>query len=356
MNAFCSYKINLILLGMLLLFPGKSGFAQKNDFTPASKDHILTLYVIPPSKPLEWDTPKNLYKSAMASYVSTIFKKDKAFMGHVFVKLSSPLLDEPFYGGMTRKKPKEQRQYVLKDRIGFSVLGMPVEGWMETKEELLDYIDYYQKKDKLSFISYKINEAAAQKIIDFIGYFTTRFDDEHAPCDFYGGAFWPGYFYEGSGCTAFGLTLLEIAEIEGNEMQKWLRSFTIPGELIGGIYNDGKKIRRQTILNSKSWADNRDSTGFFIDFSIYDPQLIYEWITNKRESITSQSAGKYLPAEQDKISGLFSDRSLVEVSAKRPILHARPDSNIFITNYYENLHLENPDRKPAGFTPQHVSR
>jgi hypothetical protein len=321
---------------VLLLIPLSTAIAQSYESkTIYTADHTLTIYVIHSVKPLNWESPASLFKSYMDGFRSTILRKEKTMLGHLFVRLSSPLLAEPLYAGITNSSRKEQRDYVLKEKIGLGVLGAGMKARLQYIEELLFKIEFYANKNELAFITYTINEDGARRIINFYQKFIQRFNENQAGSDFYGGAYWPLYYSEGSGCSAFGLALLELANIKGDEIKLWKKEVNIPMNLIGGRFNHKLKIGIKKLKSADSWhSGNGIEEIDYTHFEIYDPTLIYNWILAQVNQVPEARCPGYYPADDPQIPGLLSDRCSVAVDRFAPIFQIRPDTNLFIKYHY----------------------
>ena len=73
-------------------------------------------------------------------------------------------------------------------------------------------------------------------------------EDGFVPCKYYGGDFWPGYENEGSGCSAFGLAMMEAAGISA-ERPEWFVEVNIPEELVGGKFNNDRRVKNKIVNN-----------------------------------------------------------------------------------------------------------
>ena len=303
--------------------------SQNND---ENTTHTLTLYFMPTKLPLDWSGPANLYRSAMRNYTKTFSNKYEYLIGHVAVEFNSPLLDEPFLGGMSVADRTERVNLVLKDRVGFGILGAPLKGRIETREELEERFDYYHRNHRLAFLKFVVNEDAARKMVEFLSGFTQKTETGYSGSDFYGGAFNPRYRNEGGGCSAFAFAFLEIARLEYLIQDDWLVDVKIPMVIVGGDFNKGKRIKLSTIRKNKKWYhDEGVENDDYVSFSVYDPSLVYEWILNKRLDTDSI----YVPHQVNGIPGLMVNAQSQAVDPVVPVFSERTGTNLFINHFYE---------------------
>ncbi len=330
-----SIKKTILIFSLVIFCFGFSANAQN----PANNDSTseLTIYAMPTLHPLDWSSPASLYKSMKKCYLKTMTQSDNYLLGHVAIKLSTPLLPKPLLVAQASASARERIDLVLHQKVGFGIMGIPLKGRLETEEELNHKLKVYIKREKLAFIKYKINNKAAQRIINFIHQYSTKTNERNAPCDFYGGAFWPRYHNEGAGCSAFGIALLELANVLPPEANEWKIDVNIPMNIIGGEVNQKKKIKNRTIKKTNSWyVGNGKTNTDYISYFVYEPSIMFEWILNKRKSNDS----KYYPTTENGAPGLLVDASSQQVNEDEPIFVERSESNPFIDYFYKKLEIQ----------------
>ncbi len=326
-----------LCISLLVVLPPEIGISQVSDSSKMN-NHELTIYVIRSVGPIDWESPSSCYKSYIKAYLNHIFRKKMTLTGHLFIKFSTPLLNETLYAGMCTPSRKERRNLVLKEKIGLAVLGASMKAKLENRKDLIQRINYYSRKNEMAFITYHLNEQAAHRLIDFYQGFTSKSRTNNIPSDYYGGALWPRYIGEGAGCSAFGIAMLDVAGLLDEESKSWMRTVNIPMSLIGGKFNNnhritGRNIKKTTVWNDGTGLENVD----FVPFSIYDPSLIYYWIIQQRKLSGESGILGYFPANEAIIPGLSADRRQVKINPEEPIFVCRPDSNLFIKDYYRKL-------------------
>ena len=322
-------KFSISFLLVLLTIPFQLEAQNEND-------HELTLYVMPTLQPLNWESPSTLYKSMRSCLIKTIARSDNYLLGHVAVKLKSTLLSKPILIAQTSGKLSEKLNLLFKEKVGFSLLGLPITGRLETEKELEHNLRVYRKREKLAFIRYQISELAAQRIIKFIDEYSSKDARGNAACEFYGGAFWPRYYGEGAGCSTFGAALLDINNLLGNETDIWKLELKIPMHLIGGEVNNGRKIKIRDIKKTDSWFTgagiaNQD----YAEYKVYEPSIMFDWILNKRE--TNDSV--FIPIEENTIPGLLVKAKDIKVNENEELFHSRTKPNLFIDHFKKKFNL-----------------
>lgn len=322
---------------LLLLFNNLNAEEKEKGFSPY-RFNELTVFVIPSPVPFDWSSPASLSNSFFKGYISRLLVKEQYLLGHLFVQLTTPMLNEPIYAGMRSVSTREKRERIFKDRTGLGILGIGLQGRLESGEELLNKIPIYKRRQELASITFRLNEEATRLIIDFIHKFDQPSREGIRPSDHYGGAFWPLFRNEGAGCTAFGLAMLELAGICDIIRADWKISVNIPSNLIGGELNPDNQVRIRDIRATDQWA-GEDYPEDSVPFQIYDPNLMFRWI---REQVASPRP-PYVNASIGDMPALFADFREVEPKLKNFQFGERLKENVFIL-HHQSLHgLVRPD-------------
>lgn len=318
------------LFVVLWLFDSNEITAQAVLIT--EQTHEITIYVMPTLYPLNWESPADLYNSTIKCYLKTALVTNNYLLGHLAVELNTPLLPKSILTAMKSIDQKERVDFMFVKKIGFSVLGASFKGKLETGEELNQKFKAYSKRNKLAFITYRINEQAAKRIIQLIEIFSQSQNNKPAASNFYGGAFWPRHQSEGAGCSAFGMALLDVANLLDTNSQDWLMQVNIPMSIIGGEFNNDIKVKISTVKKTKSWHDETGKMNVdYIPYKVYEPSIMFNWILKQRAAENT----RFKSVEKDGVPGLYIDCKDVFVSAEEPVFTERTESNVFINKYLE---------------------
>lgn len=309
---------------------------SKAEQNKTEKSSEVTLYIMPTMHPLDWSSPAALYETMKDCYVKTIGLPDNYLLGHLAVRLESPLLESPILMAQTSGSVEEKTDLILKQKVGFGIIGAALTGRIETEKELEHKLNVYAKRKKLAFLKYKISDKAMHRILTFIDKYKQKINDKNAACDFYGGAFWPRYHNEGGGCTTFGFALLDLVNALTPETEQWRMELKIPTEIIGGEFNHGKKIKVSTIKKTKSWFDKEGKANEdYVKYLVYEPSIMFDWIM-KTKSVTREG---YVFVEEHGIPGVIIDKRDAAFDENEPLFLPRPEPNKFIDVYYKKIGL-----------------
>jgi hypothetical protein len=262
------------------------------------------------------------------------------YLGHAFIELCTPLYSGRIFAGMRAASGKEMKSMVLKEHYGYSILGADMEGKLETEADLVPEVKKYSRSGQLAFMSFYISDEATERLLQFFHSFKADTDSNGSQKPHYGGAFWPRYDGEGSGCSAFAVSFLDLAGLLREEFDEWWVNINIPMDLIGGPYNDYHEVRFRDIKKYNSWAESSDTAaGSYEPFGIYDPTLIYEWIQEKWQEQNFLDDPSLKPMQLNQAKGILIDSRNQSLPDEESIFMERPKPSIFI-DYYNQKHKE----------------
>ncbi len=253
----------------------------------------ITLYCFPPPHKINWKNPHTLLISTARDYISKKHKEPLRPLGHIMVELkkdSSYLLT-----GMAPIHRADLKKPVLKEKQGLGILFRVIEGHLEETEKIRSELAYRTQKGKVAFITYNISDSAYEYLKLYIQSFKARGYDR-----MYNGKNEPR-MGEGSGCSAFAVSFLELINALLPEYnQDWKIKVDVPDKLIGGE-STGIKISLLRLFFSFRWAKKNESSRPLV---LYDPYLIYNWINTIWNKEQNNSDGIYKLKKIDNAKGL----------------------------------------------------
>ena len=293
---------------------------------PGSSPHRLTVFVIPSRSDYDWGSPNTLRSSLISNYIKNILSKECYLLGHAFIGLETPLTEERILSGMRAASREQQQEMLLKEHYGLSILGADLEGELEDPVRLGEKVEQYARKGALAFITLLISEEAAERMVEFFRAFSSGEDSLASPRFHYGGAFWPRYYGEGAGCSAFAMAFLDLGGLLREEYEKWRVEVDIPRDLMGGPYNDWLEVKLGDVRKARQWAESAEAGE---PFMIYEPTFIYQWIQD--HWLAAEISG--MPSKPVKIHdarGILLDARQVPAPTEEPIFMEREVPSIFV--------------------------
>jgi hypothetical protein len=242
---------------------------------------------------INWKNPATL---AATTAINTALVGHKQFghtLGHLSIKIVAPKNESTICTGIERVSLDESRALTLKEGAGLGTLIHNFKGQLEGEAEVNGAIEYSLKsggKD-LHCIEFLISDQAYQRMREYYQLFKAS-------------KTWLNYcmnnhprYGEGSGCTAYGISFLEVIGFkQENLLSKWRGEVLLPIDLIGPysdtLYQENheeqtalnkqrKKVSILQLLNpfssKNSWAKSDED---HIKVLYYSPDLMFKWVNH----------------------------------------------------------------------------
>lgn len=277
----------------------------------ANTTNSLTLYFIPSPLGLDWSSPAKLAVSAAKNRL----RFQSRFMGHVFVEIQCG--DKIERTGMVGTNFDYLNQLLIEQR-GLGVLYHSFAGGLEQSADVEGEIkELSQEGERLNFVKFKLNEGQCVRVVTYLkeyrGYNVGRY---------YGLANRPLYA-EGSGCSAFGASFLEVAGILDTEMtEAWSQTVLIPLKYAGPPLKTEGVSLWSLIMNAQSWASEKEvhKKLFF-----WSPDRMFEWVKGKVSKANVEK--KFSVIAIGKSKGIEFDKSYLPAPTG-PIWQQHLDKNL----------------------------
>jgi len=256
----------------------------------------LTIYTIPPPKPLNWKSPHHLLTSLGKNYMA---KKPRQYprreIGHVFVEIIDH--DDSLYTSITSVDDECFEDVVVKKK-GMAVLFKKYAGGHENPEEIKREINKRSEDGRIAFIRFLINDSAVVHLHHIIDSFKLLGYDK-----IYGGMNAPRKG-KGAGCSSYAVCFLEILDLLKSEFREhWLVKIDVPENLIADS-NDTKKVRLRQVFFSFKWGDHEKKAKTYVN---YEPSKIFEWINHLHDDKALAMKKGFRPVRKNRAKGLEMD-------------------------------------------------
>lgn len=250
----------------------------------------LTLYFIPSPKGMDWSTPSNLAKSALMNKISF----EPHFMGHVWVEIKCG--NEHELTGMVGKNFDYLNQLLVNQR-GLGILFHSFEGRLEDKSDIQAEMTGYYKNGGMNFAKFLLNDGQCKRASKYLSEYRKQNVGRY-----YGLANRPR-FGEGAGCTAFGVSFVDVLNILDQEMRDaWSQTVNIPLELAGPPLRDESVGLLRVMFNAGSWAKDSDKHQ---RLTFWDPDRMYSWVKKK----VSMKQTTYEVQKIENVEGIVFNKS-----------------------------------------------
>ncbi len=274
-------------------------------------ESAMTLYFIPSPYGIDWTTPSSLAWTALKNKVSL----QSRFMGHVFIELDCQGQKE--LTGMRGRNFDYLHQLLVNSR-GLGILYHSFDGMLEDKTESEAEIkELSETGERLNFIRFKINAGQCSRAMTYLKEYR-----EKNVGRYYGLANRPLYG-EGSGCSAFGASFVEVTGLMTQDFKDgWSQTVNIPLEFAGPPLKDEGVNLLKLMMNASKWAADNEPHQKLMFWS---PDLMFNWV---QKQITLADKNKQFSLmEIGKAKGIVFDKSQIPTPLE-PIWQQRLESKV----------------------------
>lgn len=288
------------LLAAALATVAVSAQAQTAPSQVAAKEwpHQLTVFAIPAPWGMDWSSPRSLGFSGIKNKVSFRHFGHKHAIGHVFVHLQDPTMSHDVLTGMTTENQTEEIDLGLKKGYGLGVLSATMQGKFDAREKLEEDLAGRYRSGLISYVRFLVSPSTGARLARFIKEYEARGANLH-----YGGGDRPRYA-EGGGCSAFGVSFIDVAGLMEPEYQdNWKVLLRIPERLFGGP-RTGLKVPLTRLFAYGRWATEDEAHA---KIEMWDPSLIHDWVQQTWMNEREDPSGRWTPELRGRARGLVVD-------------------------------------------------
>lgn len=239
----------------------------------------ITLYFIHSPLELDWSTPQTISATALKNGVIPKRLGGRYSIGHVYQEINCPSIGVHEFTGQTSSTDVDtERVLKLGWALGAMVATEP--GMLDSTEYVKEALKPLYKNGRVAMLKISVNENTCARVVDYLNEYRALGLDK-----IYAGLHARPLYKEGSGCSAFGASFLEVGGLLlPDQYQAWTKHLGVPFKYIGGP-RTGKKInilQMLTTVNSQ-WTEQGDPNGLWVDF--YDPSLMNHWVKQTHQKI-----------------------------------------------------------------------
>ncbi|MBL7715429.1 MAG: hypothetical protein JNL01_08150 [Bdellovibrionales bacterium] len=268
---------------------------------------------------IDWRDPNRLARTIVKNFTG----RSGYPMGHVAVEVScDATATEPAFRqatGMTDAKKSEARTFLLLKGGGLGALFHSFQGRMQSTDEVdTDNAVEKSKGGNMRYIAYDISASTCRRLATYLTEYRenkvyTRYGLPNSP-----------RHAEGAGCSAFGVSLVELAGLLTSDLKAaWSMNIAAPAKLVGGPMT-GKRVSLLSLLirskKNRRWAESGEAQ-FGVFF--YEPDLIFKWIGARIDEEVANPSGRFEIERQGKVIGMRIDARNVS-TPKEPIWWVQP--------------------------------
>jgi hypothetical protein len=237
--------------------------------SPANADEV-TLHFIPSPAGIDWSRPQTLAASTVINQVASYNGGERHEIGHVDVEINCG--DRHFFTDVTSVTNSEEQNDILKLGYGLGIVLTTFQGTMDTSAAIEADLNSMHATGRSSFMQFNVSPDSCTRMLSYYdeyiarGYNNTYSGLNARPRD-----------GQSSGCSAFGMSFLQLAGLQIPLFeQRWMRTLIMPRRFIGSPLT-GNHVSILTILLafSAQWDQNLSDDGILVN--AWDPELMNTW-------------------------------------------------------------------------------
>jgi hypothetical protein len=244
----------------------------------ASAANELTLHFVPAPTPIDWTRPETLARTTLLNQFAKYHGGDRHSIGHVFEELECG--NSHFFTGADDIGDSQEENALFKGGEGLGIILRNYVGILNNTDEAETDLAEMHASGRSNFLRFQVSEETCHRLVKYVKQYQLRGYDK-----IYGGLNARPRRGEGSGCSAFGVSFLELAGLEVPEFESsFMRSFIVPRKFVGGDLTQ-TKVSFLKILFAKTvgWDPDLSANGFALHF--YDPELMHAWVARAVRSV-----------------------------------------------------------------------
>lgn len=234
----------------------------------------LTLYAVNSPKPINWSTPRSLLLSTVKNFIKIgQSRRVRHEIGHAFVGFQCEGSSEVISGMTGGSNGSSFKDLVMKKR-GMSIVLEDAPGEFEDHKTAMSDILDLSKANRVNALRINISNEKCLKLKSWHQKYSSL------PYHVYGGLDKRPLKGEGSGCSAYIMSYLEVADIDYDYFNgEFLSAIYIPKRLLGGQLGENKKVGVFSVLRDRTPLSVPSPDSLKVEY--YDPSNMYYWIQKK---------------------------------------------------------------------------
>ncbi len=246
---------------MLLLSPFLS---------PRAYSDQITLHFIKAPTPTRWTSPRSLTLSALRNQVAKVPGGARHSIGHVFVELQCG--NSLTYSGVTSTGNSEERRAIFLEGYGMGVVFKNYRGKFDSQEFIKKDLAAMFETGRSNFVRFNISTTTCSRLTEYLS--------EYGRLGYhkiYAGLNARPLLRQSAGCSAYGMSFLELAGLQAPEFEENWRTYrVVPRKWVGGPLT-GRRVKILKILSAipSRWDQDLSRGGFPVDF--WDPEKMHLW-------------------------------------------------------------------------------
>lgn len=261
----------------------------------------LTIYAYPAPFLINWANPSSL---AVSTLLSNVYHDKKLNAQHSIGHMNFDLDCKPSeylpagsrtVAGQTSSDDSSENM-IMNQGYGLGAIITPTPGKWETREDIEKDFNVRFRRGSVSFIQFQLSPKTCARVAEYLKEYKEKNLDQ-----IYGGLQSRPRYEEGGGCSAFTVSVMEVAGVMLKDFySQWQHNVLVPFKLIGGPMT-GNTVKIGAVAKTLSWGTPENS----YNLTFWDPYRVHRWIQARARQ------GNYNPIYIKKAPGLQIDATKI---------------------------------------------
>ena len=240
-------------------------------FSSFAADEMSLIFINSP-KGINWKNPWALTVSTINNSLLK-FKNKRVFsISHVFVKIKCESSGRTIHRAMTSATTTEERDLLLNKKVGLGLMFHSYVGKLEKEDVIEKDLKDYEGSDRVAKMTTIISPEACDRMLTYVDDYEAR-----GYGNMYSGLQHDPLNGKGAGCSAFGVSFLEVAGLlEPEYFTDWREHIYIPKRFIGGELTGNKvPVTRLLFKPAAKWSNKEPN----IELYAWNPEKMHKWVS-----------------------------------------------------------------------------
>jgi hypothetical protein len=237
---------------------------------PQANAESITLHFIPSPAGINWRSPDSLAYSTVINQVASYNGGERHEIGHVYEELDCG--SRHFFTDVTSVTNNEEDTDIFKLGYGLGIVLTTFQGMMDPSDQISADLDSMHQTGRSSFMKFNVSSESCTRLLSYYDQYIARGYNK-----VYSGLNARPRDGQSSGCSAFGMSFLQLAGLQIPYFEdQWMRTLIMPARFIGGP-GTGRKVSILKILLafSAQWDSDLSDGGTLVN--AWDPELMNTW-------------------------------------------------------------------------------
>lgn len=237
----------------------------------------LSIYFIKSPYGINWSSPWLMTTSTLVNQLAPSKGRSGHSISHTYAEIKCDSRGVHMFRGMTSISNDEEQDLIFKKQYGLGVIFHTFKGRYEKNEDIQKDIANYWGDKRLSVLNLEISPSTCARLENYM--------NEYEALGYglmYSGLQADPLKREGSGCSAYVVSLLRVGGLMQDFTNEWKEVIDVPLKLIGGPMTNKKVSLMKVLLSVRTqWSSKRPH----YHLEAWNPDLMHKWLLRTHKQV-----------------------------------------------------------------------